>query len=1310
MQTAFRSEVDPLTAYLPATLVQQWARKPDQPPVWGDWLSGSLMFCDISGFTAMSEHLARLGKEGAELMAAVLNQFFERMIGIALDWGGAQMKFGGDAMLLLFSDERHVERAAASGLEMQAAMAEFRRVSAGGDIYRLRMRIAIHSGRFFAASVGQPDGILHYLLVGPDVNRTAEIEGAGQPGQVVLSRQAVAQLGPGCVVAPASNGVWRMRNLPALQHPHNDATLRAPQKVLQRYLLPPLAAPLIEGRLPSFSGEHRRVTAVFINVLGISPLLEAAGDSEALRQTDAYIRLLISALERHGGFLAGSDLAHEGDKLICLFGAPLSLEREEAAALRAVLEFDEALGSAGLSLRHRIGLGSGAVFAGEIGSSKRREYTVIGDSVNLAARLMAAAAPGEILVSRPTAERAGTEFHLQRLKALRVKGKAAPVPVLRLRGSIAEAGAAAPQQARETPLVGREAETKALAQSAEQVSLESRARWAYIWGEPGIGKSRLTAELRTRLVAQSWRSVTASCHTYTSRTPFAPWRAPLQTLLDIAPEDGAHASAAKVSAAVQKHAPELVPFASLLGELLALPAGAEPSLASLDARERRHALNSLVVQLLASMSAASPLLLLFEDAHWSDAPSLDLLAALLRRDDARLLTLVTSREAQPAEIGALGAAAVIRLRELSADAARTLIGGGAEYSRAEAERILARAQGNPLFLQEIARIGLAAGAPLPDNVNDVILARLDRLPPEQKTVLRTAAVIGESFRREELNILLGGSLQDETVGEALDDLRSLGFTRDEGAHPASFAFAHILTREVAYETLPFAQRRHLHRRAAQHIEARESARLEAVCDLLLHHYELASDTPKVVRYSAMSGDRAAAVFATAEAMEYYHRSLAALAALQNGFEGDRSLLMERLGDCLDNAGLHKEATDAFSGALGDWRSGRRSCRLLGRPRSPRSREADLSRKVAVSCERRSDYDESLNWVNEALRVLPGRPGLVGAQVFATKSLVLFRKGLYDHAVLWGRRGLDVARRNGEPRQVAYAHHILAGAYMELGKLKQALFHDRLSARIYHELGDLPGQARANSNLGLSYQMLGVLDAALYHYEVALRADERLGNVSHSAIVRNNIGEVLLVQSRLDEAEEHLLAVVSAYKQGMARTALAGLAEVNLARCALKRENLTSARRHLSRGLRLLKSVGAEGLLTEALLQRVELLLAEGRPRQARRECHRLLAEVRELEAKVLEARAQRLLGRAEAGLGRPAPAIAHFREAVALARQAAAGYEEGLALLELGRVTRQSSPRSRRAGQPLRRAASILAGMGAAADVAEAERLLAALA
>ena len=141
METTYQAGEETLRAYLPATLVEHWARRPEQPPLWGTWLTGSLMFCDISGFTAMSENLAKVGKEGAELMAAVLNRFFERMLAIADGWGGVQMKFGGDAMLLLFSDDRHAERAAAAGLEMQAAMADFRRVSVRDEMYRLRMRV-----------------------------------------------------------------------------------------------------------------------------------------------------------------------------------------------------------------------------------------------------------------------------------------------------------------------------------------------------------------------------------------------------------------------------------------------------------------------------------------------------------------------------------------------------------------------------------------------------------------------------------------------------------------------------------------------------------------------------------------------------------------------------------------------------------------------------------------------------------------------------------------------------------------------------------------------------------------------------------------------------------------------------------------------------------------------------------------------------------------------------------------------------------------------------------------------------------------
>ena len=1304
MRTADHFDQDTLRAYLPATLVDHWARCPDQQPVWGAWLSGSLMFCDISGFTAMSENLARLGKEGAELMAGVLNRFFERMIALADGWGGAQMKFGGDAMLLFYSGERHAERAVAAGLEMQAAMKDFKHLVVGRDMYRLQMRIAIHSGRFFGASVGQADGVLHYMLVGPDVNRTAQIEGAGDPGQVVLSASSAAQMGPQCRLAPLKSGVSRVRRLEPPPRPESGAVKDAPRDVLKRYLLPSLATPLFDHRLPSLSGEHRRVTAVFINLLGISPALEAQGEDQALTQADAYVKILIEVLERHGGFLAGSDLAQEGDKLICLFGAPVSVEDGEASALRAVLELDRQLTASGLALRHRIGISAGSVFAGEIGSSSRREYTVIGDSVNLAARLMAAASPSEILVSKATIERAGSGFEARRLKPLQVKGKAAPVPVFRLTRAEPELHRE-PAGAESIPLVGREEELAALLRLAEDASSHSRRRAAYLCGDAGIGKSRLTAEISTRLEAAGWQATWASCQMHTSRTPFGPWREPLRRLLGIDANDGPRVAAEKLGAAIAKAAPEKAFIGSLVGGLLALPFDEDPSLASLEPAERRGLLISLLDELIVAASNERPLLLLFEDAHWADSSSMDLLAAILTHKESRLFAIVTSRNARPApSIVQAVEPTVIHLHELAVAASRSLIASATNLSGADLERVVARAQGNPLYLHEIARIGIVAGGSLPDNVNDVILARLDRLPPEEKAVLRLASVIGSTFSLEALDALAAGSLNNHVVAQALEELQTLGFTRRHTTESSSFFFSHVLTREVAYETLPYAQRRQLHRRVAQYIEGRETAP-EPVCELLLHHYELAEDAPKVVRYGAMSGGRAAAVFATDQAMEYYSLSLATLAGLSGRFERDRSLLLERLADCLDTVGRHGEAAEMFITSLNEWRAGRHRSRLVDAGPAPRPHEADLCRKVAVSYERRSDYDESLNWVNEAIRVLPKRPGLVGAQVYATKSLALFRKGLYHHAVLWGRRGLSAASRGDDLRQQAYAHHILSGSHRELGRLKRALYHDRSSARLYHELGDLPGIARANSNLGLSYQMLGVLDAARYHYQVALNADERVANVSHAAIVRNNMAEVLLVQGYLGEAEAHLNEVVAAHRKGIARTALAGLAEVNLSRCSLRQGDLTTAWRHLGRGLRLLKSVGAEGLHTEALLQRVELWLAEGDANRARRDVRRILKIVRELEAGVLEARAERLLGRAEAALGAPEASRSHLRQSIVIARHSGAGYEEALALIELGRVL-LASPRGRgRASRPLQRAASILSRMDAIIDLADVGRL-----
>lgn len=1311
MGTMNRPSRDVLTAYLPRTLIDRWARHPEQPPVWGHWLIGSLMHCDITGFTAMSESLSRLGKEGAELMAGVLNGFFERMLEVADRWGGVQVKFGGDALLLFFSGREQAAHAAMCGLEMQTAMADFRRVSVGGQTYHLRMRIGIHSGRFFSASVGQPEGVLHYMLMGSDVNRTAEVEAAAQPGQVVASAETATLLGSRSRLTAAA-GVWRLRGVEPLPTPRGQEQLSsAPSGELRRYLLPPIAARLAEGQMAEHPGEHRRVTALFINLLGASALLERGGKSEALAQMDAYTNMLLAALDRHGGFLSGSDAAEQGDKLIALFGAPLSQERDEASALRCALDLQRELEDSSLDLRQRIGINSGFVFAGEIGSARRREYTVIGDSVNLAARLMAAARPGQAMVSEPTAKRAGSEFELRRLRPIRVKGKGAPVQVYRLED------ARLPPRPLETeiasPVLGRDAELASLLKLSRRAA-RGRGHWAYIWGGPGIGKSRLAAEVAARLRSRGWRQLTAFCQRHTARTPFAAWISPLRALFGIEAGDSPQDARRKLETEVARLRADLQAFAPLVAELLSLPpAEREPLLPSLDVKTRRQRLTAAIVELLHAAARERPMLLLFEDVHWADGPSLELLAELLSHLASPLIACLTSRqEAPPLELSASRPALSLHLPELLAEDARRLVASAADLADDEVKAIVGRAQGNPLFLQELARSGAVRPDDLPETINDVMMARLDRLPHEEKTVLRLASVIGPSFELRILRTLLPRPRELPELERVLADLTQRGLTRAEGVDPPAYRFSHVLTQEVAYETLPYAERRRLHRGVADHIERDRADQLESVCELLLHHYELANEPAKTVRYGAMSGDRAAAVFAWREAIDYYLRSLAVLERAQKGDGADRSLLLERLGDTQEMAGRYSEATETFAHSLKEWQeAGRRPrARLVPWSGRPAAREALLCRKAAVSCERRSDYDGSLRWLDRGQAVLPRKPGVVGAQVYVAKSMALFRKALYEEAIPWGRLGLALSRRSGDQRQLADAHRVLANSYIEKGALRQATRHLRPAVRLCHELGDLPGQAMTNSNLAACYQLLGILEGALYHYEIGLKADERVGNLSHAATVHNNIGEVLLTLGRLEEAVAHLEEVVRAHLTNSDLAAAAGLAQVNLCRCRLAQGDLDTAEEHIRRGLRILRRIGAQGLVTEARLQLAELRLAQGRAEEARQECRSALTRARALYAKLLEARAERLLSSAQAALGEPEAARSHVRASVALARRIGADYEEARSLIVLAGLAADAGRASRSlARQSVQRAAAIMSRMGATHDLDDASRLLARL-
>jgi class 3 adenylate cyclase/tetratricopeptide (TPR) repeat protein len=1254
------------------------------------------MHCDITGFTAMSEALAQEGNEGAELMTDVLNRFFERMLAIAELWGGEQLKFGGDAMLLFFAGPNHADRAAACGLAMQAAMREFRNVSAGGKQHLLRMRAGIHSGRFFTASLGESS--LHYIVGGSEASRSAQVEALAPPGGVVVSPEAAAALASGALLADSTKGVSRVRRVEAQPPGRTPRGEAAASRILARYLMPQVADLLARGRGEALVPEHRHVTPTFISLLGLQHLLETEGDAETLRQLNAYVSMVIECAENHNGSLAASDVADEGEKLIILLGAPVALENEEAAALRFALDLDERLLESDLRLKHRLGIASGFVYAGEVGSEDRREYTVIGDVVNLAARLMAKAKPGEAIVSDKVAERADEAFTFHRLRPLRVKGKAAPVRAFRLEGRSEDVARASASP--RDPILGRERELSTLTRLAGRAQA-GRPNWAYVAGDPGIGKSRLVAELASQLTARGWRHAAANCHAHTAKSPYAPWLSPLRDLLGL---DGTSVDDGWIQLLrrVRDIAPGDEDTAPLLAQLLRITIPAEVQLSGSGQAEQQR-LFHLIADLIDGSARDEPLLLTIEDLHWSDSPSRELLAAVIGAAGARLMACITSRSPEPpAELAHLKGGTVVALDVLPEDASRLLLAAH-QLAPDRARAILRRAQGNPLFLHEIAR-GVGTGTDLPETITDVMMTRLDALPPEPRSVIRAASVIGPSFELSLLAPLLPERFSRARVTAALSYLQDSGFTIE---HPQGYAFNHILTQQVAYEALPYSERRRIHARVGSEIEERYAGRLETTCELLLYHFEAARQHRKTALYALMSGDRAAAVFANYEAIDYYERSMQSIEQAGSGAPAAVSLLDERIGDCLETAGKHTDAAVRYEQALETWRRRGRRSHLLPEPDDPRAREAAICRKLAVASERASQYDGSLRWLDEALHALPRRRQRLAAEIAAARSTAHFRKGQYDQGITWGLRAVALARRTGDPRRVAYARNMLANSYMETGELRKASAQLRRAVRLYGEARDFPGQASANNNLGKCYHLQGVYDAALYHYQVALAGDERSGDTVDAVIVHHNIGEALLALGRIEEAVQHFDEVVAAMRRDADLMDAGGLAELNLCRCRIATGDLDGAQAHLGRALRLLRRISAFGLVAEASLQRADLLLARERPAAAAREARRSLAEIRRLGNRLLEARGERLLGRALSALGRADAADRMLRAAIATSAEVGAEHEEALARTALAAHLLDTGARRAEARRLLARATSVLSRMGAMPDLASAQQLMA---
>ena len=539
-----QSLLQSISAYVPGLVVRRVLAAPCSSPVGREErLDAVLLFADVSGFTAMSESLAGLGKEGAEELTRVLNAYFSAMIDLVRGYGGQVIDFGGDAITCAFTSDQKpglsrktwfpsaVHHACACALAMQDKIAAFQAVETKGGTFSLHMKIGISAGAVLSLSAGDPLLGLEYVLAGRPLERMAQAEHCARAGEVMVDGACAADAGTswealGVIVGQEREGFLPVQGLRQAVEQAREKEVNwnalseeaAGQVIAQLVPYLPLTVyeQIVDGQR-QFVGEHRRAVSLFVNFFG----LDYDTDPQAGQKLHQYCTTMQGIVQRYGGRLNRVTTGDKGSLLHLIFGAPVAHEDNEVRALGCALDMQYQVGEQkdrvdGLPFitDQRIGVASGYVFAGNVGAERRREYTVMGDVVNLSARLMQAAGRAEILVDRRTAQRAGEEFICQELAPVRVKGKREPVPicrVVRVREETKVWGQGKASARRlASPIVGRERELAQIERIIERV-VAGQGQLLAITGEAGVGKSRLLEELVALARQQGMIGVGGDC-------------------------------------------------------------------------------------------------------------------------------------------------------------------------------------------------------------------------------------------------------------------------------------------------------------------------------------------------------------------------------------------------------------------------------------------------------------------------------------------------------------------------------------------------------------------------------------------------------------------------------------------------------------------------------------------------------------------------------------------------------------------------------------------------------------------------------
>jgi adenylate cyclase len=844
------------------------------------------------------------------------------------------------------------------------------------------------------------------------------------------------------------------------------------------------------------------VTVLFADLSGFTALAERLDPEEVRAFQNALFETLAQTIARYDGFVE----KFVGDAVLAVFGAPVAHEDDPERACDAALEMLERsvalsekwVARLGQPVTLHVGIHTGPVVAGGLGDAAGAAYAVTGDTVNTTSRLLAAAAPGTILVSDATHAFARHRFAFEPTGELALRGKAEPVVVHRLLGALAEPGSARGLAALgiAAPLVGRADELDQLLAAFDRMQ-RGRAQVVSLVGEAGTGKSRLIAEFFTRLEADGRLAGTAvrraACSSLGEPT-YGVFGALFREAYQVDPADSLDVAREKLAAglrALGARDEEAQAIAPVLSYVLGREGETHPDV---EPEQLQRQIVLAARALVERRLEQQPLLLLVEDLHWADAASVDLMRHVVDQlADRPLMLLLSHRPDALPPLVARAAQSVIRLAPLSLDDTRALVAGLFGSSDGDLltqlqEFVATRAGGNPFFVEELVRSLVGKGVlvrrgdrwvctaeceavDVPPTLHGLLLSRVDRLPADARRLLQEAAVLGAVFDEALLRGVAaagpGAAALDQLV--AADLIQAVGHWREGGR----YRFTHALVHEVVYQNLLLSRRIELHERVARALERAAGPHPERLSDLeaLGHHWSLSADRPRGARYLLAAGDWARAVYANDDAIRHYERALRTLGECQ-ACEAETWGARERLADLLGLTGRRAEALTHYEAV-------REQIEAAG----DRAQTARLHRKIGGLRWEAGDRERAGACFTAGLDLLgdDGDP-IERAHLFQEMGRLAFRAGDNARAIAWAERALAEAAHEEEaatePERAreaaamrAQAYNTLGVALARTGRLEEAVDQIERSIGLAEARDLLQAACRGYTNLGVLYSSL-----------------------------------------------------------------------------------------------------------------------------------------------------------------------------------------------------------------------------------------------